>query len=381
MSPIVIVGTGLAGYTLARELRKLDKETPLILLSADDGHFYSKPMLSNAFAQGKDAQALVNTPVEAMAAQLNAQIRPHTPVRGVDLAARRLDLGGESLGYGRLVLAWGADPIRLPLAGDAAGQVLSVNDRLDYARFRSALEDRRSVTILGAGLIGCEFANDLLKAGFEVTLVDLAAWPLGRLLPEAAGREMAEALGRAGVRWQLGHSVSAVDRSGAGYRLTLDDGSTLESDVVLSAVGLRPRTELAAAAGLAVGRGVRVDAWLRSSAPEVYALGDCAEVEGLVLPYVMPLMHAARALAQTLTGKPTPVRYPAMPVVVKTPACPAVVAPPAPGAQGQWKIEGTGTDLICRFEGPAGELLGFALTGAATAQKNALAATLPPVLS
>ena len=94
----------------------------------------------------------------------------------------------------------------------------------------------------------------------------------------------------------------------------------------------------------------------------------------------MPIMHAARALAQTLAGNPTAVRYPAMPVVVKTPACPAVVAPPPANALGGWIVDGAGADLVCRFETAEGDLLGFALTGSAVAQKNALAARLPPIL-
>jgi rubredoxin-NAD+ reductase len=381
MKPIVIVGTGLAGYTLARELRKIDQETPLILLSRDDGHFYSKPMLSNAFAQGKDAQALINTPAEKMAAQLKAEIRTHTQVETIDTDAHHLALDdGAAIQYGRLVLALGADPIRLPLEGDAVSEVLSVNDRLDYARFREALQGKRRVAILGAGLIGCEFANDLLKAGYEVTLIDLAAWPLGRLLPEQAGREVSGRLAEAGVRWLLGRSVAAVERSSDGYRLTLDDGNAFEVEVVLSAVGLRPRTDLASAAGLAVERGIRVDEHLRTSAPDVYALGDCADVAGRWLPYVMPIMHAARALAKTLAGEPTAVRYPAMPVVVKIPACPTVVSPPSPGMQGNWEIGGEGADLICRFVGTEDQLLGFALTGNAVSQKNTLLGALPAVL-
>jgi len=101
-----------------------------------------------------------------------------------------------------------------------------------------------------------------------------------------------------GITWRFGTAVNAVDKTATGYALMLTDGTSLSADVVLSAVGLRPRIELARNAGLAVNRGIVVDAQLRSSDADIYALGDCAEIDGRVLPYVLPIMHAARALAR-----------------------------------------------------------------------------------
>lgn len=376
---IVILGSGLAGYTVARELRKLDPQSPLLMVSRDGGDFYSKPTLSNALAQGKSPAALVGTPADDMARQLNMELRKRTQVSALDTAGRRVVTGTGSIEYSKLVLALGADPIRLSLEGDGAADVLSVNDLDDYARFRSAIEGRRRVALLGAGLIGCEFANDLLGAGYEVDVVDPAPGPLGRLLPEAAAEAMRAGLAAAGARWHLGTTARGVERAAGGYRVTLSSGEVLNADVVLSAVGLMPRTGLAKAAGISVKRGIVADRFLATSAPDVYALGDCAEVEGLCLPYVMPIMHAARALAKTLSGAPTAVAYPAMPVIVKTPAAPAVVSPPATGAEGRWRIDAS-KGVEARFEGADGSLLGFALVGAATAARQALAAKLPPVL-
>ncbi len=378
--PIVIIGTGLAGYTVAREFRKLDADTPLVLVSADDAGFYSKPMLSNALAQGKTAESLLVTPVEQMAAQLKAEIRAHTHVRGIDPATKRVFLDSGEVAYSRLVLALGADPIRLPLGGDAAEHVLSVNDRADYARFRERIADKKRIAILGGGLIGCEFANDLVTAGYEVAVIDIATQPLGRLVPAEVGRAVQTALAKPGVIWHLGVSVSTVNQADDGLRLTLSNGSELAADAVLSAIGLRPRTQLAAAAGLSVNRGIVTDRSLATSDPDIFALGDCAEIDGLVLPFVMPLMQAARALAKTLAGTSTPVSYPAMPVVVKTPACPLVVSPPAAQAEGVWTVEAGNDGVRALFRNPLGALLGFALAGAAVQDKQALTKQLPPVL-
>jgi rubredoxin-NAD+ reductase len=155
----------------------------------------------------------------------------------------------------------------------------------------------------------------------------------------------------------------------------------IECDLVLSAVGLRPRIELAAAAGLAVNRGVEVDRHLRTSHANIFALGDCAEVDGINLLYVMPLMNCARALAQTLAGNPTAVAYGPMPVTVKTPACPLVVSAPPRGLDGDWRVEGTGPDIKALCHDSSGALLGYALTGTAVQEKMALNKLLPALLA
>jgi len=386
-APVVIVGSGLAGWNLAREFRKLDKQTPLVVVSRDGAGFYSKPMLSNALASNKSAQTLLMKTADKMAAEVGATVLDRTEMLGIDPAARTLSLsGGRTQPWRDLVLALGADPIRLPLAGDAAGAVLSVNDLDDYARFAAALEGVRSVALLGAGLIGCEFANDLLTRGIRPVVLDLADRPLARLLPPEAGAWMRARLEAAGVAFMLGASAQRVNAAPADgaqgrLRLTLSDGRTLDADLVLSAVGLAPRVALARASGLAVQRGIVVDRHLSTSSAGIHAIGDCAEVEGLNLPYVMPLMAQARALAATLAGTPTPLVYPVMPVTVKTPACPAVVCPPAAGAAGRWQVtqDAAGCEAVFRDDSDA--TLGFALLGSATARKAALAAQTPSLLA
>lgn len=381
MNPsILIIGSGLAGYTLARELRKLDKEVPLTLITSDDGSFYSKPMLSNALAAGKTAETLVVQPVAQMRTQLNATILTGAQVSEIDTAGQRVKVDGEWMAYGQLVLALGAEPVRPPLGGNGVEGVFSVNNLEDYARFRKAIEGKKKIAIIGGGLIGCEFANDLRSANFEVTIIHPTALPLERMLPPDAGEVLREKLGELGVNWRFGLKAEAVDRAETGYRVTLSDGSTLEADAVLSAVGLRPRTGLAQAAGLKINRGIVTNPYLETSAQHVYALGDCAEVNGLVLLYVQPLMSAARALAKTLLGEKTAVSYPPMPVVIKTPACPLVVSTPPMDAAGKWQVSCAEDGVCALFYDSENALQGFALVGKATEQKNALAKQLPPML-
>jgi rubredoxin-NAD+ reductase len=384
MKPLVIVGTGLAGYNLAKEFRKLDSERPLLLVTRDDGRNYSKPMLSTGFTKGKDADGLAMNGVEQMREQLKADIRTGVSVNAIDRAAQTIQVEGETIAYGDLVLALGADVFRPALGGDGGAHVHSVNDLQDYARFRGLVAGKKKIVIIGGGLIGCEFANDLSNGGFSVDVVEPVGRVLPSLLPERASEAVADGLASLGVKFHFGHSVKAVWQDGDGVSVELSNGECIAGDVVLSAIGLRPRTQLALEAGLKVERGIAVDRFLRTSDPHIYALGDAAEVEGKVLLYVLPLMAAARALAKTLAGEPVPVQYPAMPVQVKTPVCPVVVSPVLPGTPGNWEIEAEGRDVKAVFRSPEGQVLGFALTGAPAgsgAVKMELTKQLPPILA
>ncbi|MFJ4114466.1 NAD(P)/FAD-dependent oxidoreductase [Pseudomonas sp. NPDC089758] len=380
-SPVVIIGTGLAGYNLAREFRKLDGETPLLLITADDGRSYSKPMLSTGFAKQKDADGLCMAEPGAMAEQLKAVIRTHTRISGIDPGHKRLWIGEEAVEYRDLVLAWGAQTVQVPVEGDGADHVFPINDLEDYARFRAAAAGKQRVLILGAGLIGCEFANDMRLGGFEVDVVAPCEQVMPTLLHPAAAAAVQGGLQELGVRFHLGPVLTRLQQVSEGREAHLSDGSVIACDLVVSAIGLRPRTDLAAAAGLQTNRGVVVDRQLRTSHGNIFALGDCAEVEGINLLYVMPLMACARALAQTLTGNPAQVSYGPMPITVKTPACPLVVSPPPPGCEGSWQVQGQGSDLKVLCHAADGQLLGYALTGSAVTEKLALNRQLPALMA
>ena len=380
-APVVIVGTGLAGYNLAREFRKLDSETPLLLITADDGRSYSKPMLSTGFGKNKEADGLSMATPEAMATQLKAQVRTHTRISGIDPGHKQLWIGEEAVPYRDLILAWGAQTVRVPVEGDAQDAIYPINDLEDYARFRAAAAGKRRVLILGAGLIGCEFANDLIAGGYEVDLVAPCEQVMPTLLHPAAAAAVQAGLAGLGARFHLGPVLTRLQRTDSGLEAHLSDASVVPCDVVVSAIGLRPRIDMAAAAGIKVNRGVEVDRQLKTSHANIYALGDCAEVDGLNLLYVMPLMSCARALAQTLAGNPTAVSYGAMPITVKTPVCPLVVSPVPRGCEGVWTVEGQGGDIKALCRDAEGKLLGYALTGEAVREKLALNKELPALLA
>ena len=371
LEPIVIIGSGYAGYGLAQALRRANPEVEIRVLTQESGHLYSKPALSIGLAQGKSAAALAGESALAIEKRLKIRVYPHCTVERIDAAARRLHTDIGEMEYGQLVLASGAAPIRLPIEGDSAA-LLSVNNLHDYRSFRERLVGVRRVAILGDGLIGCEFANDLAASGFEVSVIGLGKWPMERLLPAEAGRQLQSALGELGVSWYLQNTLQRVERAEQGYRLRLAGGESLEADLVLSAVGLRPNLGLAESAGVAVGRGIQVDAQLQTSLPGIYALGDCIEIDGQLLPYLAPINQGIAALSKTLLGAPTAASYPLMPVTVKTPAAPLCLLPPAVGVAGQWCCTATDDGLSAGYYDAEGTLRGFVLLGRqAQAQRNA----------
>jgi len=376
-APLVVIGSGLAGYNLIKEFRKLDKESPVLLITADDGRNYSKPMLSTGFTKEKSANDLAMADAGAMAEQLNIVIRTNTRVTDIDAAGHKVFVGEEPIEYSRLVLAWGAEPVSPRVEGDAEDHIFPINDLQDYANFRAELEGKKRVLIMGAGLIGCEYANDLSNGGFEVDVVAPSEIVLPNLLPVPAANAVQQGLEGLGVRFHLGPMVSRINVNGDELQVVLSNGEEISTDIVVSAIGLRPRLDLAVKAGLQVNEGICVNRLLQTNEPDIYALGDCAEVDGKVMLYVLPLMASARALAKTLAGTETEVKYGVMPVGVKTPVVPVVVAPPA--TQGEWTIEADGSDVKALCRDASGALLGYALTGACVADKMALNKELPPV--
>ncbi|AOR80951.1 MULTISPECIES: NAD(P)/FAD-dependent oxidoreductase [Novosphingobium] len=360
---IVVIGSGLAGYGVVRELRKLAPDARLTLVTRDDGHFYSKPALSTALAKGKVADTLVTTPAEKMAAQLRLDLRAGREVEAIDREDKAVLTTGGPIFYDKLVLALGADPVRPPIDGDAAHRALAVNNLDNYREFRAILPEGARVLVMGGGLVGTEFANDLSATGYCPVVVDMLSHPLAQLVPAGVGSAIREALAAKGVEWHLGRKVLAIHKSGTGIRAELDGGETIEAAAVLSAVGLRPHLQLAADAGLDVARGIVVDQTGRTSDPHIFAIGDCAQYPQGLAAYVTPIMAAARAIAPSVLGTPMEIRFPPLSVQVKTTACPVVLLPAPQGVEGAW--EETANDekgLKYLFRDRRGSVRGYVFT-------------------
>jgi len=364
---VLVIGAGMAGWALVESLRAEDPNRTVTMIARCDGDVYPKPQLSAAAARDRKPDELITVPGPVRAEQLGIHLMARTRVLSIDTERRRVITPRGGIPYGKLVLAPGARQPKPSLAGDAADQVMQVNDLASYRHFRTEVDARTPATILilGAGLIGCEFADDLSSAGHTIHLVDQAAHPLTRLLPEALSSTLAMALQEKGVCLHTGCTVQSVQGSQSGrLAVQLDSGELIESDVVLSALGLIPNAELAGLAGANTGTGIQVDSTLQTSVADIYALGDCAEHNGQLLPYVRPLQEQARALAANLCGREVHYQPNAGTVIVKTPSLPLAVWPPR--EPGEWvEQEADQHDMV--LEHRSGDrLTGFALAGRRT---------------
>lgn len=426
--PVIIIGSGMAGYTLARELRKLTTSLPIVMVCQDSGDSYAKPTLSNAYAQNKLADSIANASAAKMAETLNLTLLNFHQVTDINtdeqfIVVRSLvnEASQTTLAYRDLVLATGAHSRLLPNLAVNHQTIFAVNHLDEYKSFQQRLNTLKSqksapvkVAIIGAGLIGCEFANDLIgqntdnqTADITVALFDKAAHPLSQQLPSEAGVMLQDALTQSGVTFYLGTDITSITTNvntnidtsdNATVTISFDkdkQSQTFEADIVLIAIGLVANTDLAASANIAIAssqhinptithlprtvqQGIKVDAYLATSAKHIYAIGDCANVMGSYMPYVMPLMNQAKALAKTLADPnmaPTKVAYPAMPVAIKTPSLPLVVLP-VPGQysddQLYWQTTQTtdGMVMTAHPKDDSNSILGFVLAGKEAAKQR-----------
>ena len=320
---VVIVGAGRAGWQMAQALRERDADVPITLVAACDASVYDKPLLSVAFARGLALSALVKEPAASAAQRLNVRLLPRTHAVSVSAQADTLRTTRGSLRYRHLVLAHGAEPREVaPLP---AALCWRINHLDAYLRFRARLGEPnpaapQRVLIAGAGLVGCELANDLALAGHPVTLLDIHALPLGSLLGETASNELLEAWRGLPLRFFGGVQIAGVGKTGSVCSVHTDDGQRFDAEHVIAATGLQTPGRLAHSAGLAWNNGIAVDAvTLRTNVPNIHALGDCISIDGQALRFIEPIGRQAKLIASHVTGSaglPYSSRRP--PVRVKT---------------------------------------------------------------
>jgi rubredoxin-NAD+ reductase len=309
---------------------------------------------------------------------LGIQIITHAKVDRIDSNRKQVHLDDQDYAYSKLILALGAEPQHLPAPPEA---LFSINDLEDYEVFRRELEGKKKVLVMGGGLVGVEMAQDLLSSGFEVTLVSRSKHLLPSLLPPEVAQPLETALVDKGLNLLTQESFKLIDGRPGDWQVELESGLLLETELIISALGLQPRTQLAAEAGLETRRGICVNRQLQTSDPDIYALGDCAEIAGHNLMYVQPLMASARTLAAHLTGEEVQLELPPLPVLVKTPSCPVVAAPPPESAEGEWTFDLQEGAAEGQFRSPEGQLLGFALSGKAVRRKVQLVKEMPPLIA
>lgn len=370
---IVIIGAGLAGWHVVDAIRSKDKDIPITLITSDNGDRYHKPMLTMAISQNKNAADLVRATGNDAATAANIRLLAGTQVTDIDAVTQQLQLisalrsdpvytNYATLGYDKLVLAMGAQPIfPKSLPQELVWHVNHI-ERFGQLQEKLATGSQR-VAIIGAGMVGTEIAEDLLKAGHEVTLIDLNAAPLSQMLPPKATARIATAIESQGITFLGSCMVSSVTRNSDGtlqvYYEQMSADANNASDVNASAVnsakkpkalivdhviastGLVVDDKLPASAGVEFNTrtGIVVNApTLRTTTENIYAIGDCMSIDGVACRYVAPLRAQAATIADDILGhehdgyahKPPMIR-------LKNKAI-SVMVTGVPRADGNWQV-------------------------------------------
>lgn len=270
---IVIVGGGAAGFAAAEMLRRQEFGGSILMLSNEAAAPVDRPNLSKDYLAGSAPEDWLPLRPENFYADAGIDLRLNTEVASIDTRAKAVLLaGGEAIGYDRLLLATGAEPVRLSIPGAEQPHVHVLRSLADCRAIIALADGARRAIVIGASFIGLEAAAALRARNIEVHVVGLEARPMERVLGPAMGDFVRSLHEEHGVIFHLGDTVTAID----GKRATLKSGSVIEADFVVVGVGVRPRLALAEKAGLAIDRGVTVNAYLETSVPGIYAAGDIA---------------------------------------------------------------------------------------------------------
>src|ERR1700722_10206654 len=270
---IVIVGGGAAGFAAAEMLRRRDYRGSIVMLSADPAPPVDRPNLSKDYLAGSAPEDWLPLCPDNYYAENGIELRLGCDVAGIDCTRREIRLAGSaSVAYDRLLLATGAEPVRLSVPGADQAHVHTLRSLADCRAIIEAAKGARRALVIGASFIGLEVAAALRTRGIEVHVVAPDKRPMERILGPQMG-DFVRALHEAhGVVFHLEQIAIAID----GHQVRLKSGDTLEADLVVAGIGVRPRVELAERAGLIVDKGVVVNAYLQTSAAGIWAAGDIA---------------------------------------------------------------------------------------------------------
>jgi len=289
---IVIVGGGAAGLAAADMLRRDGYEGPLTIISADADPPVDRPNLSKDFLAGEAQDDWIPLWPADLYAERRVDLVLGSPVASIDPAARKVRLeNGTERDFGALLIATGADPVRLPIPGADSAPVHYLRSFGDSRAIVARAEKAKHAVVVGASFIGLEVTAALRARGIEVDVVAPEQAPLERVMGAEVGRFVQSLHESHGVRFHLGQTVKSV----AERSVALSGGDTLDADFIVMGVGVRPTVAIAEKSGLAIDRGIVVNEFLETSAPGVFAAGDVARFPGKLNLIVTGFAEAATA--------------------------------------------------------------------------------------
>jgi nitrite reductase (NADH) large subunit len=303
MQKLVVIGAGMAsGRVLEHLFESAPSAFEVTLFNAEPRGNYNRIMLSPVLSGEKSYEEIV-THDDAWYAANAVACRFGEPVVSID-RERKVVVGAKGeVAYDKLVIATGSSPFIVPVPGKDLPGVVAYRDLDDTnAMIEASVPGARAV-VIGGGLLGLEAAAGLRLRGMEVTVVHLMGHLMERQLDEAAGYLLRKDLENRGITVLTRASTKAILGTEKVEGVALEDGTVIPADLVVMAVGIRPETRVAKAAGVEVNRGIRVDAQMRTSDPDVFAVGECVEFEGMLFGLVAPLYDQAKVLAATLLGE------------------------------------------------------------------------------
>lgn len=374
---IVIIGAGFAARQLVKNIRKFNADIPITLIASDSIDEYNKPDLSHVISQAQSADDLTKQTAQDFAQQYQLAIHPYTQITDINTDEKRIQsMQGEQWYYDKLILATGAKTYCPPISGHEL--MFTLNSQQEYRAYETQIYHAKRVLILGAGLIGTELAMDFSRAGKEVILADISGQLLSSLIPSDLSGRLQSSLTEIGVRLMLKSPLQSLTQTDNGILAIFNQHHQLTVDCVIAATGLTPNIQLAHLAGLHTDRGIIVNEYLQSSDKDIYALGDCAQIKGNLLPFLQPIQLSAMHLAKSLVSEnTTPLNLPPMIIRVKTPLMPLHLAGETARNDLTWNINTTQSGIIAKGFDENDVLRAFVVTEEQVKEAFALLRALP----
>jgi nitrite reductase (NADH) large subunit len=303
--PLVIVGNGMAAARLVEELTKTAQGRYAIAVIGDEPRLaYNRVLLSSVLARETASHEIELKPA-AWWRDRGVTVKYGCAATGINLGRRELKIASQaSIAFSKLVLATGSIPLRLNVPGAALASVHTFRDSRDVDLLLTLAAQKKRVVVVGGGLLGLEAAYGLARGGAAVTLVHLMDRLMERQLDAPAAALLKSLVERKGVKILLSANTARLVGETRVQGVELTDGRRIDADAVIFAAGIRPNAALAKEAGIPVNRGIVVDDDLQTGAPDIFALGECAEHRGTCYGLVEPAYEQARVLAQHLAGRP-----------------------------------------------------------------------------